>query len=295
MRSILHLGSWAALLVAVAAVSVSAEDLRTVSGKTYVGYTVLKVLPDALQVSHESGVSKVPLTDLPPEIRAQYAEPAAKAAEAAAKANAVAEAQRAKAPDPAVAEQAVAERRERQAEAVAARKERFQQLSAEAKPYFADDRTTFMKEGGGFLYAARGALIPVAGEAILVNGTVCTRARPELVPAEVYRTKAASQIEAMEKEVDAIIPEQIAKNEERIVDLEASIAALRAAADLADKNPPFEVARQGQEIRKLQKENKKLEKDKVAKVKQIVQAKAEVAKIDKALEAFSRQQDGAAR
>jgi hypothetical protein len=293
MRSILQQGIRVVLMMVAVAISVSAADLRTISGKTYVNYKVVKVLPDALQVSHESGVSNVPLSDVPPEIREQYAEQVAKAAEAMGKAKAKADARKANVPDPAetaaAAKQAAAERRERQADADAAKKERFQQLSVEAEPYFTVDRTTFMKEGGGFLYAARGVIIPVAGEAILVDGAVCTRARPELVPVDAYRLQAVGRLEELETMVNETIPGQIAKNEDRIRDLEKSITTLRAAADLADKPPPFEAAHKATEVRKLQRENKKLEKDKVAQLKLIAAAKAELAKIEQAIEKYAAQ------
>jgi len=286
------LAAGAAVVVLVSAgMPLVAADLATLSGKTYREYTVLKVLPDAVQVSHAAGVSKVPLSDLPPEIRSQYAEQAA-AAQEKAKAR-VAESPLPSSPpvDPEAEAAAAAERRQQHAAAVAAEKERYRELLAGAEPHFTVGRTTFMKEGGGFLPAAAGKVVAVAGETILVDGAICTRARPELMAADAYRRQAEARIAALETELTETIPGKIADNEERIRSLEASILAMKTAAAVADDPVPFEAARQAQEVRKLRKEIKALEKDRKDQEKLLSAAKAELAKIDRALAAWQQGRD----
>lgn len=286
------LAAGAVAVLLLAGMSLSAADLTTLSGKTYRDYTVLKVLPDAVQVSHAAGVSKVPLADLPPEIREQHAAQATAAAALAAKAQAAAEAAAAQAPDAAVARAAAvevaAERRQQQAAAVAAEKERYRELLAGAEPHFTVGRTTFMKEGGGFLPGAPGKVVAVAGETILVDGVICTRARPELMAADAYRAQAEARIAALETAITETIPGKIADNEDRIRSLEHSILVMKTAAAVADDPVPFEAARQAHEVRKLRKENKSLEKDKGAQEKLLAAAKAELVKIDRALADFLR-------
>lgn len=49
-----------------------ADDLTTVSGKTYTNARVFSVEPDGITVMHEAGAAKVPFTDLPQEIQIKY-------------------------------------------------------------------------------------------------------------------------------------------------------------------------------------------------------------------------------
>lgn len=58
-----------ALLLAVAAF---ADDLVTVRGTRYTGVTVKRVDPDGLAISHDDGFTKIPFSDLPPELQKKY-------------------------------------------------------------------------------------------------------------------------------------------------------------------------------------------------------------------------------
>jgi formylglycine-generating enzyme required for sulfatase activity len=286
MQNVLQRHRWIGLLLITIALPVFAEDLQTISGKTYVNYTVLKVLPDALQISHESGVSKVPLTDLPPAIREQYAEQARTAAEANAKARAAAAAQRSQIPNPEGASE-TQEHAERQGKLAEARNERFQQLSAEAKPYFTIDRTTFKKEGGGVLYADAGTIVLVSGKALLVDGMICSRASPELVPAYEYRAYKIQQIEILEREANAI-PLEIEQKLVQIRTLEDSLAALKKTGVSMQDALPAVKDRQVQELKSNLKSVKahvsSLLKEKATKSALISKAKAELECINQALE-----------
>lgn len=50
----------------------SFDELRTLSGKTYIAVWVLALEPDGLRLQHEAGVSKVSYEDLPEEVRRQF-------------------------------------------------------------------------------------------------------------------------------------------------------------------------------------------------------------------------------
>jgi hypothetical protein len=61
------------LLILLAGLSVvSAEDLTTTEGKTYTGYSVTKIEPDGLRITHASGTAKVPFEKLSNEIQKRY-------------------------------------------------------------------------------------------------------------------------------------------------------------------------------------------------------------------------------
>ncbi|MEY3896551.1 MAG: hypothetical protein RLZZ214_2071 [Verrucomicrobiota bacterium] len=60
-------------------------EIKTASGKTYHDVRVTKVTPSEISIMHESGVSRVPLKDLPDDLKAKFGYDPAKA-EANAKA-----------------------------------------------------------------------------------------------------------------------------------------------------------------------------------------------------------------
>ena len=49
-----------------------ADDITTLSGRKFTGVTISRVLPDALMVETDSGVERVPFSDLSPELRQKY-------------------------------------------------------------------------------------------------------------------------------------------------------------------------------------------------------------------------------
>lgn len=93
-----------ALSVGLAPVS-RAEDekipeLKTASGKTYQDVRITKVTPSEISIIHESGVARIPLKDLPDDLKTKFGYDTAKAeahAKAKSQANAQAEKQMAEA------------------------------------------------------------------------------------------------------------------------------------------------------------------------------------------------------
>ena len=63
----------------------SFDELRTLSGKTYIAVRVLALEPDGLRLQHEAGVSKVSYSDLPEELRREFPHDLAEAASYASK------------------------------------------------------------------------------------------------------------------------------------------------------------------------------------------------------------------
>jgi len=62
----------AALFLLLFVASSKGDDLTTLDGKKYVGVTISRVEPDGIMVTTDDGISKIPFTNLPPEIRAKY-------------------------------------------------------------------------------------------------------------------------------------------------------------------------------------------------------------------------------
>ena len=56
-------------------------EIKTVSGKTYRDVRVTKVTPSEISVIHESGAGRIPLKDLPDDLKAKFGYDPAKAAE----------------------------------------------------------------------------------------------------------------------------------------------------------------------------------------------------------------------
>jgi hypothetical protein len=61
-----------AILAALCASLVLAEDFKTINGKEYKNVTVSRVEPDGIVLKSKSGVSKVYFTELPKEIQEQF-------------------------------------------------------------------------------------------------------------------------------------------------------------------------------------------------------------------------------
>src|SRR6266581_6819624 len=65
----------------LAAVTLCADDITTLSGRKYSGATTTRAEPDGLVITFKNGVVKIPFADLPPEVRAKYGYDPAKAAQ----------------------------------------------------------------------------------------------------------------------------------------------------------------------------------------------------------------------
>jgi len=70
-----------AILCALLALPAPAADLTTTEGKVYKNFTIRKVEPDGLAITHESGLAKVPFTKLSKEIQKEHGYDPEKAAQ----------------------------------------------------------------------------------------------------------------------------------------------------------------------------------------------------------------------
>lgn len=65
------------------------QEIKTASGKTYQDVRITKVTPSEISIMHESGVARIPLKDLPDDLKAKFGyDPEKEKAEAEIRANA---------------------------------------------------------------------------------------------------------------------------------------------------------------------------------------------------------------
>jgi hypothetical protein len=64
----------------VLAFGVLADDFKTLDGKDYKGVTISRVEPDGIMVATDSGIEKIPFTNLPKDVQKKYGYDPAKAA-----------------------------------------------------------------------------------------------------------------------------------------------------------------------------------------------------------------------
>jgi hypothetical protein len=83
-----------AILAALSASIVLADDFKTIDGKEYKNVTVSRVEPDGIMLKSKSGISKVYFTELPKEIQERFHYDAAKGSAYSAQQNANLEALR---------------------------------------------------------------------------------------------------------------------------------------------------------------------------------------------------------
>ena len=71
----MHVKYWQTALAILAAVSASlvlADDFKTINGKEYKDATVSRVEPDGIVLKTKSGISKVYFTELPKEVQERF-------------------------------------------------------------------------------------------------------------------------------------------------------------------------------------------------------------------------------
>ena len=61
-----------AFLLTAAAITVAAEDIKTIDGKEYKNVTISRVEPDGVVIMASYGIIKIPFEQLPPELREKY-------------------------------------------------------------------------------------------------------------------------------------------------------------------------------------------------------------------------------